>query len=437
VKSPDSSRKTTFTADSTSPLPNKRRPTRFTRDSVPRLPTGEHRDPTLARFGLRVSPKGKRTYQVLFRYNQKTRRLKIGSEPAWTLDKAREKAMELLREVDSGRDPSTTWRRHAKAIAPADGPLTFGKLTEQFFEDCERRVKGGTLRPTTLSEWRRLYAHELQPITDRPAAEITRAEIKDLLRPIVERAAVVSNRTQALIARVYSWAVEEDKVVASPVAGMKRRHNEGDGRDRVLSPDEIKLVWHAAGDLGGAFGDVVRLALLTGLRLRNLLHAKVEEIDLKAKVWTLPEEKMKAARIHVVPLSDMALEIVRPRISGATTPFLFPSPKKRDGVKPIDSQGHAAARIRAGADEIAKKKLERWTIHDLKRTVGTGMREYLKPAVDRAVVSLILAHAPEGAAATSRYDRAPMMDERREALTRWAQWIKVTASSLRRVGPRA
>lgn len=407
--------------------------TRFTRDSVLRLPSGEHWDPTLPRFGMRVSPKGKRTFQIVYRFDGATRRLKIGSAPAWTLDKAREKAQELLRAVDSGSDPSTTWRKHASVTAPADGPLTFGKLTDQFFEEMERRIKGGTLRDTTLAEWRRLNEHELGPLAGRVAAEITRAEIKDLLRPILERAPVIANRTQSFVARVYSWGTEEDKVLASPVAGMKRRHDEGNGRDRVLSPDEIKVVWRAAGEAGGTFGDVVKLALLTGMRLRNILQARVEEFDIKGKTWTVAKERMKAGKAHTVPLSDLALEIVRPRIANATTPFLFPSPKKRDGAKPIDSQGHAAARIRQRADELAKRTLDRWTLHDCKRTVGTGMCEYLKPPVDRAVVSLVLAHTPEGAAATSRYDRAPMLDERRDALVRWARFIKLTASSLRRV----
>ena len=91
------------------------------------------------------------------------------------------------------------------------------------------------------------------------------------------------------------------------------------------------------------------------------------------------------------------------------------------------------ARIREKANELAKKKLDRWTFHDLKRTIGTGMREYLKPPVDRAVVDLVLAHAPEGPAATSRYDRAPMLDDRNEALNRWAKSIKVTVSGPRKV----
>jgi integrase len=383
---------------------------------------------------------------VLYRFadahgDPTTYRLKIGSGPVWTLDAARAKAIELLREVDSQRNPATTWRKHAHVVAPAEGPLTFGKLAALFFSDCERRLQGGagerqmpSLRQKTLAEWRRMYEHDLQAELDGcVASEITRADVKAILLPILRRAPVVCNRTQSFVARVYSFAVEEELVPASPVAGMKRRHDEGDGRDRVLSPTEIRVVWQAASERGADFGDVVKLALLTGLRLRNILHAKAEQFDLAAKTWTLPREAMKAGKIHIVPLPDLALEILRPRITDATTPFLFPSPKKKHGIKPIDSHGHAAARVRERADKIAGHPLPRWTIHDLKRTVGTGLREYLKPAVDRSVVALILAHVPEGPSATSRYDRAPMLDERREALDRWARWLKKTTSPLKEV----
>ena len=104
---------------------------------------------------------------------------------------------------------------------------------------------------------------------------------------------------------------------------MKRRHDEGDGRDRVLTPDEINAVWRAANEVGGDFADVLKLGLLTGLRLRNVLHARADHIHLNEKTWTIPKSEMKAGRDHVVPLSDIALEIVKRRIEAATTPFLF------------------------------------------------------------------------------------------------------------------
>ncbi len=103
---------------------------------------------------------------------------------------------------------------------------------------------------------------------------------------------------------------------------MRRRHDEGDGRDRVLTPDEINAVWRAANEVGGDFADVLKLGLLTGLRLRDVLHARADEIHLDEKLWSIHREPMNAGRVHVVPLSDMALEIVRRRIKQATTPFL-------------------------------------------------------------------------------------------------------------------
>jgi integrase len=202
-----------------------------------------------------------------------------------------------------------------------------------------------------------------------------------------------------------------------------------------LLPEEIRFIWNAAREVGGDFFDVLRLLLLTGMRLRTVLHARAEEFDLDRALWTIPRDRMKAKRDQLVPLSDQAVSILEHRLKTAK-PWIFPSPHKAKN-KPLDSQGKARERIAQRADKLAKRELPGWTFHDMKRTLGTGLQEHLVPAVPREIVSLILAHGQSGPAATAVYARAEMLDERRAALQRWADWLKVTVSGLKEANVRA
>ena len=81
-------------------------------------------------------------------------------------------------------------------------------------------------------------------------------------------------------------------------------------RDRKLADRELVLVWRAAEALGYPFGPAVQLLVLTGQRRAEVLEATWDEFDLKARTWTIPRERAKNDREHVVPLSGAALAIL-------------------------------------------------------------------------------------------------------------------------------
>ena len=129
-------------------------------------------------------------------------------------------------------------------------------------------------------------------------------------------APVAANRVHSIVRKLFNWAVENDLIVSSPVAGLKAPHAET-SRDRVLSDDELRRVWQAAEGLGPLNGDMVRLLVLTGQRRGEVAGMQWGELDLEKRLWTLPRERVKNDRRHEVPLSPQAAAIISalPRIS--------------------------------------------------------------------------------------------------------------------------
>ena len=93
-------------------------------------------------------------------------------------------------------------------------------------------------------------------------------------------------------------------------------------RDRVLSDDELRLVWLAADEIGWPYGQMVQLLALTGARRDEVARMQWSELDFKQCLWTLPRERVKNDRPHTVPLSPLAVSIIKdvPRIAG---PYVF------------------------------------------------------------------------------------------------------------------
>jgi integrase len=139
--------------------------------------------------------------------------------------------------------------------------------------------------------------------------------------------------------------------------------------------------------------------------------------------WIIPggfEGRTKSHAVHVVPLSPQAERLVRSRMDMVTTEALF-SPTRKASSDVMTWSSRFVDSMKRAAEKRARAPLPRWTVHNIRHTVGTHLREDLK--VPRDVVSLILGHTPPGPAASRIYDRSQMLTERRDALTRWATWI--------------
>ena len=284
-------------------------------------------------FGLKVTPSGSKIYVLQYRVEggrtTAPKRFTIGKHGSpWTADKARDEAIRLLAQIKEKQDPQA---QKAAGRAAAKAAETFAEAAETFIDEYAKPKNRSWAQSKGI-----LDRHVVPSWGTRPLKDITRADVKALLAKLVNgRTPIVANRTLATVRKLLNWAVEEGLVDANPCARMKLPAPERD-RDRVLSDAELRDIWIAAAEMGHPYGRFVQLLILTAQRRDEVAGMRWSELDLDAKLWTIPRDRAKNKKAHEVPLSDAAVEILRsmPRfdigegrlsVSVTSAPF-FPIP---------------------------------------------------------------------------------------------------------------
>jgi integrase len=210
--------------------------------------------------------------------------------------------------------------------------------------------------------------------------------------------------------RITSWADNEELIDRDPFKGGRNpvRREE---RARALSAPEIAALWRAWETMGAPMGAFMRLALVTGQRRTEIATMQRSELDLEARLWSIPAEKVKNRLAHLVPLSRLAIEILE-GVPAFDDRFVFST---RPGTH---ISGFSKAKVRAAS----LSGVADWRLHDLRRTAATRLAEL---GVAHPVVSKLLNHSPRGVmGVTSIYNRYEYVEERREAMELWAQRIR-------------
>jgi integrase len=359
-------------------------------------------DAVLPGFYLVLQPSGHKSYAVRYRHAGRTRKLTLGTTAVLPLALARERAREALQAVAAGRDPAIE-RKEARA-GHAD---TIRHVAAQFVERHVRK-----LRPESIAIAERMVnAYIVPAIGNRRIQAVTRRDIIELLDGIMDSGKpVTANRTLAVANRLFNWAVERSIIEVSPCIGVKRPAVE-QSRDRVLTDDELALIWRAADRLEHPGGVFVKLLVLTGQRRTEVAGMRWSEID--GPLWTLPASRTKNARVHEVPLPAAAQVLLAgtPRIVGSDFVLTV------SGALPFSGFAPAKERL----DELAPIS-PRWVFHDLRRTLASGLARLGQPV---HVIEAVLNHRSgtiSGVAAI--YNRHAYLEEKRAALELWAQHVE-------------
>jgi integrase len=248
----------------------------------------------------------------------------------------------------------------------------------------------------------------------RRLAEISKADIHRVLDGIIARGApVAANRAFAQLRKMCRWAVSRGIIERSPCEGINRPSIET-ARDRVLSLDELGLVWRAADRLGFPFGPIAKLLVLTGQRRSEVGRMEWGEIDLENRLWTIPAARSKNRRQHTVPLSQQALAIIEslPRFPGSK--FLF-SP----GKTPPSGFAGAKQRLDKHIASANGGPIPPWTLHDIRRSVATGLAGL---GVNLPIIERLLNHVSGSfAGVVGIYQRHSFADEMRAAMDAWGR----------------
>jgi integrase len=354
----------------------------------------EYWDALTPGFGIRVSYGGRKAFQAMTRINGKLHRFSLGFYPRSSLADARAQAEQVLRDAARGISPKDREAEEQKQ-AQAERLNSFRAVAAEFMEDHAKNLR-------TRYEVQRMINADLLPAWgDRPIGDISRADIKALLREKASTAPIAANRLLSLISKIFTWALDEEIIGASPAVRLKRPSEEHE-RERSLSAEEIKILWPAFTALGYPFGHALKFLLVTGQRRGEVAGMKWSEIN--GGGWTLPGSRSKSKQGHRVPLSSLALDVLResPRVGE----YVFTARGGR-----IDGWDAAKQRLAA--------PIAPWRIHDLRRTFATHLRSL---GVDRLVVSKLLNHAEAGI--TRIYDRYALDAERDAAMEKWAQRLR-------------
>ncbi|HEY2293079.1 MAG TPA: tyrosine-type recombinase/integrase [Thermoanaerobaculia bacterium] len=353
-------------------------------------------------LGLRVLPSGRKFWFLRYGPRGGRRRITFGEYPALSLKKARDKARELLGGVKvHDRDPMAE-RKAERAARRKAAAGTFEALAESYLEEHAKRNK--RLRGWREDE-RKLRVEVLPAWGSRPAGEIRRADVRQLLETIAaERGGVCANRTRALVSKVFSFGMDRERVESNPVHGVKRLYVEK-SRERVLTEEEIRTLWPLYDRLQPAVSAAWRLVLLTAQRPGEVLAMRWRDLerDSRGWWWNLPAELTKTNRAHRVPLSPQALAVVEAlRPLTGTTEWVLAS--RADG-KRLTWLSHSSARLREWSG------LDHFTPHDLRRTAATWLGRH---GVRPDTIDQLLNHA--AGRITRTYNRAGYDTEKRQAV---------------------
>ncbi|TVQ29410.1 MAG: site-specific integrase [Geminicoccaceae bacterium] len=364
----------------------------------------------LAGFGVRVLSSGRRAWVVRFRVGTAQRFVTLARIEALSVRKARAKAGDLLAQARLGSDPRAEIERRKRALAKPE--LTMRDLIDLYLErDAARRLGAASFAGVR---------HSLQtvaaPLHGLPPTAGERRVLAELVQSVAgTRGPRAADLFSVHLSRTFNWAIQAGIVDVNPAQRLPRMVTNG-SRDRVLTPLELRAIWHLAAEQG-SYGAILRLLILTGQRRQELGGMTWDEVDLDAGVWTLPGTRTKNRRAHVVPLSTTARPILLEAATARGGGYVF----GLGGRAPFKGWSKCKARLDA-AVAAAGVRVRPWVVHDLRRSAVTHMAEIgIAPHVIEAVVNHVSGHR---AGVAGIYNRATYAAEKRDALQRWADHLQ-------------
>ena len=368
-------------------------------------------------FGVRVTASGARAFILNYRIRGREYRYTIGAWPDWSPLRAVREARIQRQRIDRGENPLDDRKPIPKTKTVAD---ILDEFVARYVRSSERPLRSAD---HIESSFNRLVKPR---IGKHGIYDLRRSHIAEMLDWIeIQVGPVMADRTRAYLRKALSWHAERDDQFNLTVAVVRvasRANSKERARTRVLSDDEIRLIWPVLATMG-TFGALVKMLLLTAQRRDEVARMSRKEIGSDG-IWAIPAERYKTKRPNHIPLSRAALALVRaqPALDGCD--FIFPSRSRT----PFSGFGKSKAKLDKAVLKAMQKRakvpetiepMPNWTLHDLRRTAKTLMvRAGVRPDISERV----LGHVIAGVEGT--YDRHSYAEEKRDALEKLAAIVE-------------
>lgn len=359
---------------------------------------------------VRISSSGVQSFIVRKRIAGKPSNITLGRYgPRFGLAEARKKARSILSDIEAGGDPSTP---QAASLRVRPGAETIRGLLPAYLASKESRRSVGEMK-------RILENYVLPEFGDRLADAVTRADVTRLIDKVAATAPVMARNVHAQLSAFYTWALPRlDRLPANPCrdAGRPKAPK---ARDRVLSEKELACLWWLADGESFPWNVALKLLILTGQRRNEVFEADWSEFDRSEGVWTIPGSRAKNGERHEVPLAASALTLLGSVPKTEKSPKLFSAQGRPENGASGFSK--LQARLRAGLETTLGPTPE-WRLHDVRRTVATGLQ---RVGTRLEVTEAVLNHlSGTRSGIVGVYQRHSFTAEKRAALECWAHEVQ-------------
>jgi len=374
-----------------------------------------HFDDTMAGFGyrLRTGAGGRvlRSWVAQYRRAGATRRLLIGSAAVLGADQARAAAKKILAKVALGEDPQADRIERRGKDRQALRAVVQEFLAAKMIVDEDSGL--AEVRPSTIRELKRyLTGPYFRPLYSMPIDKVSRRDIASRLVVVSrEHGTRVAAQSRVALSGFFVWAMRSGFVEANPVTNTPQPQG-SEPRERVLNDDELGAIWRACGD--DDYGRIIRLLTLTGCRRQEIGSMAWSEINFDRGSWTLPATRSKNGRAHTLPLMPAMLAIIEK----------VPRRVSRDQL--FGARGNGFSTWGPGKRVLdARSGVTDWIIHDIRRSVATGMANLgTQPHIIETVLNHCSGHR-RGVAGI--YNKSAYEREVRAAMALWADHVRSIA----------
>jgi integrase len=391
-------------------------------------------DDRIAGFGLKVTPAGLKVYIYRYRVAKPgqaaqtaPRKYTIGRHGDLTPEQARKRAQELAAMVAQGVDPrqqeldAMVAREATVALVEeqerVERDLAFSRIAKLWLEhyenDMERRASSVAMATLVVNRY-------LMPaLGDTPMPHIGRSQLQPVIDSIPSHKRGIRRAVFAYSSVLWGWAIRRGHIDVNPILAMEKPPAPT-ARERVLTDNELVQVYRAAETLHPTWAAFFKLLVLTGQRRSEVAGIKWEELDRATATWTIPASRAKNAKAHLVPLAPAAVWLLDAQASGTVWPplgYILTT----TGRTPVSGISKAKAAL-DGAMSSEDRQVDPWRLHDVRRTVATGLQRLgVRFEVTEAVLNHVSGSKGGVAGVYQRHDWA---EEKRSALEAWAGHVE-------------